>query len=289
MTALTRARIGRIRNALEDATAAFEPGRAIASDPIGLVRALDPDQREVAAHIAAPLAYGGVKAIRAAIAEVFAACGGRPGDMLTGYRYGDFVRLRPDFVYRMTRAEDLDAYFTALSTLRGNGTLGAAFASLDDGDGDVRTALSRYVEEIRRALPNDRRGTRYLTPDPRSGSATKRWYLMLRWLVRADDGVDLGLWSHGVSPARLVLPLDTHVARLARALGLTSRRTTDYRTAREATDALLAIDADDPLRFDMPLCHLGISGACLHRWHPPTCTPCALRPACAHVQGAPRA
>lgn len=289
MTELGGARLAQIRRALEDAADSFEPGRAVASDPIGVVRSLEPDQWEVAAHIAAPLAYGAVGAIRAAIREVFSTFGGRPGDMLSGFRRGDFVRLRPDFVYRMTRAEDLDAYLTALATVRRDTTLGAVFASLDNGDGDVRGTLSRYVEEIRRALPLDSRGARYLTPDPRSGSATKRWYLMLRWLVRPADGVDLGLWNDIVSPARLVIPLDTHVARLARALGLTSRRTTDYRTAREATDALLAIDARDPLRFDMPLCHLGISGACVHRWHPPSCTPCALRPICTHVHGAPRA
>ena len=122
------------------------------------------------------------------------------------------------------------------------------------------------------------RGARYLTPDPATGSATKRWYLMLRWLVRSEFP-DLGVWAE-LGSHRLVLPLDTHVARLVGYLGLSSRRTVDYRMAREATDALRLVHRDDPLRYDMPLCHLGIAGACEHRYIAEVCGRCDLRGVC---------
>jgi uncharacterized protein (TIGR02757 family) len=80
--------------------------------------------------------------------------------------------------------------------------------------------------------------------------------LFLRWMVRRDQ-VDIGSWTT-VSPAELVMPLDTHIHRIARALGLTSRATADLAAALEVTAALRAFDSDDPVRFDFSLARLGI-------------------------------
>ena len=258
----------------------FDPQRRLEHDPLGLVRAREPEDREVAAHIAALLAYGRVAALRRAISEVFDALGPSLTEALRAYEVGTFVRLRPDFVYRMTRAEDIDSLLAGLSVLlREYGTLAAAFAAGDRGVGDARAPLEAYVATLRRSMDCRRRGARYLTPDPRSGSATKRWYLMLRWLARRDEGVDPGLWTH-LDASRLVLPLDTHVLRMVNHLGLTDRRTADYRTAREATDGLLRISPGDPLRYDMVLCHMGISGECAHRYVAPICSVCDLAGVC---------
>lgn len=271
---------------LREAERDFDPQARLPNDPLGLVRALRREDWEVGAHIASALAYGGVPLLRRAIGTVFDALDRPLHEAVAALEPGDFRARAPEFVYRMTRAIDVDAYLVGLGRLlREYGSLHAAFASGDDGGGDARAPLTRYVQRIRSRMPHTERGARYLTPDPASGSATKRWYLMLRWLVRPDDGVDLGLWTD-VGPHRLVLPLDTHVSRLVRALGMTERRTADYRMAREATDVLLALDRADPLRFDMPLCHLGIAKACLHRWEESVCTRCALRPVCVWGQEA---
>jgi uncharacterized protein (TIGR02757 family) len=119
----------------------------------------------------------------------------------------------------------------------------------------------------------------HLVPDPGGIGCCKRWLLFLRWMVRPDDGVDLGLWSV-LRPAELVIPLDRHISRLARHLGLTDRRTDSWATACEITDVLRRIDPDDPVRFDFALCHLGISKACTHRFDPTTCPTCSLRDLC---------
>jgi uncharacterized protein (TIGR02757 family) len=141
--------------------------------------------------------------------------------------------------------------------------------------------LVAYVTRLRVAAGRVRqaRGTNYLLADPSTGSATKRWYMLLRWLVRPDDGADLGLWQQ-VGASRLVLPLDTHTSRLSRWLGLTERKTVDYLAARQSTDVLARVNATDPVRFDMPLCHLGISGACEHRFVEPVCSACPLNGLC---------
>jgi adenine-specific DNA glycosylase len=98
-------------------------------------------------------------------------------------------------------------------------------------------------------------------------------------MVRRPDGADLGLWRR-VDPARLVVPLDTHVHRIAYWLGLTGRRNPSWRTAVEVTDALREIDPRDPVRFDFALAHLGILGDCPRRPLAAKCAPCPLRPWC---------
>jgi uncharacterized protein (TIGR02757 family) len=107
--------------------------------------------------------------------------------------------------------------------------------------------------------------------------------MFLRWMVRRD-WPDLGLWAR-CSPADLVIPLDTHVARISRYIGLSARSTPDGRMALEITAALRRIDPLDPLRFDFALSHLGILGDC-PGLRQPSCTPCPLYTVCR--AGAPR-
>lgn len=276
-----------LRRGLDALADGFDPSRALERDPLGIVRAMPAPEREVVAHIAAPLAYGSVALIRRAIGEVLEVLGDAPADAVRDHRFGDFCARRPDFVYRMTRAEDVDGYLSALGALlREHGTLEQAFAAGREADDvDAHAPLGRYVARIREAAPNaERRGLRYLTPDPRTGSAAKRWHLMLRWLCRPDDGADLGAWQV-LPPSALVLPLDTHTSRLAGWLGLSARKTADYKLAREATDALLRCAPSDPLRYDMPLCYLGVAGDCRHRFEVEVCSSCDLRGVCRWTRG----
>jgi len=114
-------------------------------------------------------------------------------------------------------------------------------------------ALGRFVDELCSAAGglDD-----HLLPRPERGSACKRLNLWLRWMVRRD-AVDPGGWT-GVSPAQLVVPLDVHMHRICRALGLTRREAADLRTAVEITDAFRSFAPDDPVRYDFALTRLGI-------------------------------
>jgi uncharacterized protein (TIGR02757 family) len=75
------------------------------------------------------------------------------------------------------------------------------------------------------------------------------------------DAIDLGTWT-SVSPARLIIPLDTHVIRLGRCLRLTSYSSPNWKMAAEITASLRAINASDPVRYDFSLCHVGMINAC---------------------------
>lgn len=88
-------------------------------------------------------------------------------------------------------------------------------------------------------------------------SACKRLCMMLRWLVRCNSPVDIGIWSF-LDQSRLLIPLDTHVHRIALELGLTSRKSADMKTAVEITETMKEIFPDDPSRGDFALFGYGI-------------------------------
>ncbi len=121
-----------------------------------------------------------------------------------------------------------------------------------DGNGDRAAGMGAMVEEIAGGGVACGR----LLCHPAAGSACKRLNLYLRWMVRRDD-VDPGGWT-GVSPARLVIPLDVHMHRIGRGLGLTQSRYANLRTALEITAAFRRIAPDDPVRYDFALTRLGI-------------------------------
>ena len=82
--------------------------------------------------------------------------------------------------------------------------------------------------------------------------------MFLRWMVRQDaSGVDFGLWKV-IQPSQLVCPCDLHVDRVARSLGLITRKQTDWQTAIELTNQLKAFDPEDPVKYDFALFGLGV-------------------------------
>jgi uncharacterized protein (TIGR02757 family) len=82
--------------------------------------------------------------------------------------------------------------------------------------------------------------------------------MYLRWMVRTGNcGVDFGLWKK-IKPAQLVCPLDVHVARVARSLGILRRKQTDWEAALELTAYLRTLDKNDPVKYDFALFGLGV-------------------------------
>jgi uncharacterized protein (TIGR02757 family) len=102
--------------------------------------------------------------------------------------------------------------------------------------------------------------TRKHIATPARGSTCKRLLMFLRWMVRQDNaGVDFGLWMR-IRPDQLIMPVDVHVGRVARSLGLLTRPQTDWQAAVELTDRLRTFDPTDPVRYDFALFGLGVSG-----------------------------
>jgi uncharacterized protein (TIGR02757 family) len=108
-------------------------------------------------------------------------------------------------------------------------------------------------------------------------------HLFLRWMVRRELP-DFGLWTE-VPPAALLMPVDTHIENMARSVGLTRRRSRNWKMVEEITAGLKRLDAEDPVKYDFALCHKRMSGQCLNRRAAAVCAPCALKPACVHWRG----
>ncbi|MEI7706179.1 MAG: TIGR02757 family protein [Deltaproteobacteria bacterium] len=270
----------------------FDAAARLSADPVEFPRRYpDPGDAEVAGLVAASLAYGRADVFKEKVAAVLAACAPSPAAFALQLARNPDARPFAEFRYRFNTGEDVAALLAAAGWMRErHGSIGGRMAALlgepAEGEGRMRTALTRLASEFREAPPalailagRGGRGLRHLCPDPGAGGAAKRWNLYLRWMVRGPDGVDLGIWK-GVSPALLVVPLDTHVARVARRLGLTRRDDLSWRTAEEVTAALRLVDPDDPVRFDFALCHLGMSGGCPPRRSPELCAECLLRGVC---------
>ncbi|MFN7986111.1 MAG: TIGR02757 family protein [Thermoanaerobaculia bacterium] len=259
-------------------------GQRLDSDPLLFPhRCARAEDREVTAFLASSLAFGRVASIRASLERLLAALGPRPARTLRE-REGEVPGL-DGFVHRWVDDGSLQPFLRALGrTLREEGSLGTLFAAGDDGGPDYVPALDRLFSVLRErtGVPprSVSRGLRFLLPSPADGSACKRAHLFLRWVVRRGD-MDLGLWTGGRhAPARLLLPMDTHVHRISRYLGLTARPTADLRAAREATAWLARIDPADPVRFDWALSRLGILAECVRDPRRSRCGDCAVRPVC---------
>jgi uncharacterized protein (TIGR02757 family) len=206
---------------------------------------------------------------------------GRPGRFAAGFEPDrDGPRLS-GWRHRWTDGVDLGRVLRALRRLlRRHGSLERAVAArLRPGDEDVGPALAAFSAEGSSLLPQGAgRGARWFFSSPETGGACKRLLLWLRWMVRRE-GVDLGLWSR-VPPSLLVLPLDTHLARIVRYAGLTDYRSAGWRCAEDATRTLRLLDPEDPVRYDFALSRLGIVGDCRHRRVPRVCSACPIERIC---------
>jgi len=264
----------------------------IESDPIAFpARYERPEDREVVGWIASAFAYGRVATIRANVGRLLTALGPRPAETLD--RTEDFSAFAAErlegFRHRFHTAGDAASLLFAIASARRSaGSVGGFFAGLyRPGEPDVAGLLSRAAARLtsldyrpatgHRALPEES-PARFFFPDPARGSACKRWNLYLRWMVR-KDALDFGLWPF-IPTDKLVIPTDTHVHLVSRRLGLTRRRTADWKTARQITDALSRFHQTDPVRFDYALCRIGIFGICQPRPGRSRCHECLAGSAC---------
>jgi uncharacterized protein (TIGR02757 family) len=234
---------------------------ALARDPVRFARAFpDPRDRELAAMLAALMAFGRVEIIGAKLQALFALLGPSPARVAMEWPGEALVARLRGFRHRTFRGEDIARLVAAAGDLmRRDGRLYASLERAFEKRGTLREALADFTDELRtRAWPQGMpRAARHLLPDPRGPSACKRLVLLARWLARPDDGVDLGLVA---LPTRaLVVPLDVHVHRVAREMGLTKSATASWRAAEEVTAALRALDAEDPVKYDFALCHAEIA------------------------------
>ncbi len=250
-TPQTLATAGRV---MESLYLRFARREYLASDPVEFLHAWDdPADREIVGLLTAGLAYGRVAQIRKSVAGALQRLGDRPARTVFDESPRQLRRRYSGFRHRVTAGRKLaELLIGAGRVCRQFGSLREGFMQgLSPGDRTVLPAAGQWVRKI----DPDRRCL-HLLPDPSRGSACKRLHLYFRWMVRRDL-IDPGGWR-GVCPSLLVVPLDTHMHRIGRSLGMTDRRSADEKTALEITRCLRRLHPHDPIRYDFPLTRIGI-------------------------------
>jgi uncharacterized protein (TIGR02757 family) len=269
----------------------FPRERHLSNDPVLFVhRYQDPRDREIVGLIAAVFAYGNVKSVLRTVDAALQYLGNSPSRTLATFDPRKDARRLRGFYHRFNTNRDLAALFWIIRrALEDYGSLEAVFAAgLSPADTDIGAGLESFCKTLLgfgheqfypRGELKRRIGVRFFFPRPSEGSACKRLNLYLRWMVRPEDGIDCGVWK-SVAPRQLVIPLDTHIARISSYIGLTAMRSPGWAMALEVTRNLRALHAEDPLRYDFALCHLGIAGDCPRKRNLEKCARCPIVAIC---------
>jgi len=247
-----------LRDFLEEQYDQYNRPAFIESDPISIPHQYRKKQDiEISGFVAAVLAWGQRKTIINKCQEFFAYMDNAPHDFVLHHQEDD---LKPflNFKHRTFNATDA-LYFIAFFRhfYQQRDSLEDAFYQGMNATSLTTEAGLINFHNLFFSLPDYPQRTRKHIATPARNSACKRLNMYLRWMVRNDDrGVDFGLWKK-IRPQQLVCPCDVHVDRVARQLGLITRKQTDWHTALELTENLKKFDSADPVKYDFALFGLG--------------------------------
>lgn len=227
----------------------------IATDPISIPHRFTLQQDiEIAGFFAAIFAWGNRTTILKKCDDLLTRMDRSPFEFILHHQHTDLQRFL-SFKHRTFQATDILYCIEFLQHhYQQHESLEAAF-NLSKKDMESRlNAFHHYFF----SLPDAPARTRKHIPSPERGSTCKRLNMYLRWMVRKDkSGVDFGIWKK-IKPSALICPVDVHVARVARALGLIERPQTDWQTALSLTKVLASFDPTDPVKYDFALFNLGV-------------------------------
>lgn len=251
--------VPKLKALLDEKLAQYNQPNFIEADPICIPhRYTLPQDVEIMGFLAAVLAWGQRKTIINKCLELERLFNGSPHQFVLHHTDDDLKRLL-EFKHRTFNATDL-LYFVAFLKhhYQQHESLESAFSKhLDPTDEHVGPALAGFHEYFF-SLEDAPHRTRKHIPTPLRGSSCKRLNMYLRWMVRYDDkGVDFGLWKN-INSAQLLCPLDVHVERVARRLGLITQKQTNFNTVLELTANLKLLDAKDPVKYDLALFGMGV-------------------------------
>jgi uncharacterized protein (TIGR02757 family) len=259
-----------IKNVLEKLYDRYNHRQFIKTDPLQVVYHYSkPADMEVAALLAASLAYGRVQQIEKNLNDLFGRMGTSPYAFVMNFDKAGRQKLN-SFKHRFTTGRDISDLLSVLKkVLRQKGSIEKHFSSgYNKGDENILPALSRFCDSLYEIYSEQNgrkvsRGMKYLLASPVRGSACKRLNLFLRWMVRSDD-VDTGLWKR-IDKAKLIVPVDVHMGRLCRILGFHDRKIISLSTAVKITECFAQIEPADPVKYDFALSRIGILGNCTGR------------------------
>jgi len=211
---------------------------------------------EVSGLIAATLSWGGRKTIIAKSKDLMERMDHSPSDFIQNANASDLQSFN-GFVHRTFKDDDIKGLVLSLQKLYGEyNSIGDFFKqSLQPADTNIGGAFSAFKTFLlNNGLPQ--RASKHFG-DPLKGSACKRLVMYARWMARPNtEGIDFGIWD--IDPALLSIPLDVHSGRVARSLGLLTRKQSDWKAVIELDSSVRLIAPEDPSKLDYALFGLGV-------------------------------
>ncbi|MFB6247696.1 MAG: TIGR02757 family protein [Salinibacter sp.] len=255
------ASLSELRSYLDSLVDRYEQPSFIEDDPISIPHAFDdPRDQEVIGLYAALLAWGRRDVMLRKLEELCERMDHAPDRFVRSFEPETDAAALDGFVHRTFQPVDALWLTNNLSAaLDRYGTVEGLFAAHRPDDPEGPSPVSAMLQGASTTLltiddETPRRLRKHLAR-PASGSACKRLNMYLRWMVRPGP-VDLGIWD-GLDPADLMLPVDVHVGRQARALGLLDRKTNDWKAVRRLTAICRSFCAADPARYDFAFFGVG--------------------------------
>lgn len=211
----------------------------IAADPVQFPhRYTVKEDIEISGLLTAVLSFGNRIQILKKADELDRIMGHAPlAYVLSGKWRDDFPESDGRSFYRMLSYADVRGYFEKLYRVY------AAGKTLED-------ALKEY-----KGIPMQQLCS-FLGVSDRSPQ--KKLNMFLRWMIRTGSPVDFGIWPT-MSASQLVIPLDTHVCRVAYQLGLTESASFSLNNAKKITAALEKVFPGDPCLGDFALFGYGVN------------------------------
>lgn len=221
-------------------------------DPVWILHEFNDEKDiEIIGLITSAYAYGQVDLINNFIGKLLNRISSKPHEFTINFEKRKDKKFLKGMNYRFNTEYDLIKLFLSLKRILINyGSLKNIFLKYNDNG--MGKALTEFMKRLRNGNNN------FLIPYPENGSTCKRMNLFLRWMVRKDE-IDLGIWNK-VDKSKLIMPVDVHIARIAKKLNLARRQTIDMKFAIELTNKLREFDPKDPVKYDFSLCHIGIEG-----------------------------
>ena len=244
---------------------AFDKSK-ISPDPLQFLHLFkDENNIESFGFIASVMAYGNVIQINNSLNKILEITGRNPFSFVSNYSNSGDKGYFKNFKHRFYSSDDIHLLFLILHNVyKKYGSLKNLFIdSYDKNDFNIKDSLSRFTSKLLYIAEKENSnfpispGVKFMFPLPQKGSACKRMNLFLRWMVRKDE-LDLGIWQKAISKEKLIIPVDTHVAKVCKSLNLTKRKIADWKMAEEITSNLRKIDPGDPIKYDFAICHIGM-------------------------------
>ena len=234
----------------------YENKTFIETDPIQIPhRYKDKEDIEIVAFISALFAYGSRKVFIPKLDELFSKMGKSPLEYI---KNGEFSNLK-SFNYRFAKENDVVEILKVLSKLyNSNETIQTLFRYGYEQKSDIKGMLQVVTDYFYlNSTDNVGEGFYFMLANPKNNGAMKRLNMFLRWLVRRPP-VDFGLWDF-ISTSELLIPLDTHVAKISREMNLLTRKSNDFKSVLELTHKLKQFDSIDPTKYDFAIYAKGIN------------------------------